>query len=163
MKLRLTILTLVLVFALIWGAVGVYAQEVTPTAEDEPTPVETPVPDEQPVPEGVTSTVQAFLFAGGALAALGVLTFVFWQQGQNLKLVSKTIPPEVAQLIFRYGMTQALTTTEVWDDEALKEAAQQLGYEVVSDGRGGFTITASAMAVAQNVAAAEAYDRKQDR
>lgn len=160
MKLRMTILALVVIFAL-FMALPAFAQDETPTAEQPP--VETPVPDEQPVPAGVTSTVQAFLFAGGVLAGLAVLTFVFYQQGQNLKLVSKTIPPEVAQLIFRYGMTQALTTDEVWDDEALKEAARQLGYEVVSDGNGGFTIRASAMAVAQNVAAAEAHDRSLDR
>lgn len=154
---KLKIALLSTIFALSIGAGAAFAQsDDTPTPEapvseaTEAAPVVVIVEQPEPTEPAPTTTVQSFLLTGAIFAGLGVLTFVFWQNGRNLKVVAGTIPPEVAQLIFRVGMTQALTTEEVWDDEALKEAAKQLGYEVVSDGNGGFTIRASARAVAQN-------------
>lgn len=126
--------------------------EPTPTSEaTETAPVETPEVDTGAPPEAVTSTVQSFLFTGAVFAGLAVLTFVFWQQGRNLKVVAGTVPPELAQLAFRVAMGQANKTVETYDDEALKTLATSLGYEVFQDANGAFTIRASAQAVAQNV------------
>lgn len=167
-------LTTALLIAVILSTVGIgYAQD---TATDEPTPtvetteqapvvviIEAPAPVE-PTEPAPTSTVQSFLFTGAVFAGLGVLTFVFYQQGKNLKVVAGTVPPEIAQLIFRVGMGQVSATEELYDDEALKTLATALGYEVVPDGNGGFTIKASAQAVAQNVEAKkDEYLRSGDR
>lgn len=157
------ILATMLSFTLLGGALASYAQDDTPTPETPATVevtavVETP-PDvvvvvEQPTPTepAPTSTVQSFLFTGAVFAGLAVLTFVFWQQGKNLKVVAGTVPPEIAQLIFRVGMGQVAATEELYDDEALKTLATALGYDVVPDGRGGYTITAAASVVAENQA-----------
>lgn len=158
MKLKLTMIVLIVIFALLWGAGAVLAQDDTPTPEGEATAVVDAPPDvvvvvEQPEPTepAPTTTVQSFLFTGAVFAGLAVLTFVFWQQGRNLKVVAGTVPPEIAQLIFRLGMGQVASTEELYDDEALKTLATALGYDVIPDGRGGFTIVASAGAVAQNI------------
>lgn len=158
MKLKLTMIVLIVIFALLWGVGAIYAQEATPTPESEATAVVDAPPDvvvvvEQPEPTepAPTTTVQSFLFTGAVFAGLAVLTFVFWQQGRNLKVVAGTVPPEIAQLIFRVGMGQVTATEELYDDEALKTLATALGYDVIPDGRGGFTIVASASAVAQNI------------
>lgn len=170
-KLKRTVLALCLIFALTTLSVA-RGQDST----DEPTPtpetteqapvtviVEVPAPvvPTEPAP---TSTVQSFLFTGAVFAGLAVLTFLFWQQGKNLKVVAGTVPPEIAQLIFRLGMGQVSATEEPYDDEALKTLATSLGYDVVPDGSGGYTIKASAIAVAQNVEdKKEAYLRSGDR
>lgn len=153
------ILALILIFALLWGAVASYAQSDTPTPEGEATAVVEAPPDvtviveqSEPTEPAPTSTVQSFLFTGAVFAGLAVLTFVFWQQGRNLKVVAGTVPPEIAQLIFRVGMGQVTATEELYDDEALKTLATALGYEVIADGRGGYTIVAAANVVAENVA-----------
>lgn len=171
MKKKLTTALLCAVF-LATSLTTVRAQDAT----DEPTPtpetteqapvvviVEAPAPVE-PVEPAPTSTVQSFLFTGAVFAGLAVLTFVFWQQGKNLKVVAGTVPPEIAQLIFRLGMGQVSATEELYDDEALKTLAKALGYEVFQDENGAFTIRASAQAVAQNVEnKKDAYLRSADR
>lgn len=149
--LKLYALLAIVLFALFW-ALPAMAQDST----DEPTPtiqapVETPEPDTSTPPEAVTSTVQSFLLTAGVFGGLAVLTFVFWQQGRNLKVVAGTVPPELAQLAFRVAMGQANKTLETYDDEALKTLATSLGYEVFQDANGAFTIRASAQAVAQNL------------
>lgn len=160
MKTKLTMIVLIVIFALFSATVGVYAQADTPTPEtpeSEATVVVDAPPDvvvvvEQPAEPAPTSTVQSFLFTGAVFAGLAVLTFVFWQNGRNLKVVAGTVPPEIAQLIFRVGMGQVTATEELYDDEALKTLATALGYDVIPDGRGGYTIVAAASVVAENVA-----------
>ena|SRR5689334_21318410 len=154
---KLSVFALLVLFALIW-AFPAFAQESTPEA-----PVTVVVEAPAPV-EPIDTTVQSFLFAGLVLAGIGALSYVFKQHGVNLEVVSKTVPIEFAQFAFRQGMTQALSTPLSWDDDALKELAKQAGYNVIEDGRGGFTIVASPTAVAQNTdAAKEAYERSKDR
>jgi hypothetical protein len=164
LRTKLYVLLVIVIFALFW-ALPAFAQDTT----EEPTPtiqapVETPEPDVTPAPEPVTSTVQSFLLTAAVFGGLAVLTFVFWQQGKNLKVVAGTVPPELAQLAFRVAMQQAGTTVEAYDDEALKTLATALGYDVIPDGNGGYIIKASPVAVAQNVEAAkDAYLRSGDR
>lgn len=159
MKIKMTILAVIVILAL-FMALPAFAQSDTPTPESDATAVVEAPPDvtvvvEQPTEPAPTSTVQSFLTTGAIFAALGVLTFFMWQNGQNLKVVAKTVPLELAQLGFRVGMEKAAETAETYDDEAFKTLATALGYDVIPDGRGGYTIIASASVVAENQAIAK--------
>lgn len=127
---------------------------VVDTQPDVTVVIEQP-PADEPAEPVVNTTVQSFLLTGVVFVGLAALTFVFYQQGQNLKVVAQTVPPEFAQFIFRLGMEQARKTELTLDDEALKTAAIALGYDVLEDGMGGFTIRASVTQVAQNAPVAK--------
>jgi hypothetical protein len=94
-----------------------------------------------------TQTYLTIAFVFGALALVG---YVFKQRGEDIKVVAKTVPLEFAQFAFRIAAEKAQGTESTMDDDALKQAARDLGYAVIETANGGWTIAASATAVAQN-------------
>lgn len=71
-----------------------------------------------------------------ALVALIGLIVGLWARQNNKTIgeVSNLVPLPIVQALFTMAMRQAATTEGQADDEALKQLAKTLGYNVADDG-----------------------------
>lgn len=136
MKLRLTILTLVVIFALLWGVVGVYAQDATPSPEAPP--IEQPSPDDvegEPVPIDLSAALSnAIVYLAYTLTLAWALQvgieqlkpFIITPLAESLNLTEESYVP------FMYivrGVITVIAYVFIWGGtEATRAAAPFLSF-----------------------------------